>query len=113
MAEKELKLRMRGFLDRVEDGEQAVILIDDIQKALVIPMAELPKGSKEGTYFNIEEKSGQFRVLSIDKRATEREAKKRSEEHTSELQSRGHLVCRLLLEKKKNKYKQKRVQRTN
>src|SRR5215510_16372311 len=27
--------------------------------------------------------------------------KGRSEEHTSELQSRGHLVCRLLLEKKK------------
>src|SRR5690625_2047833 len=29
----------------------------------------------------------------------------RSEEHTSELQSRGHLVCRLLLEKKKNEKK--------
>src|SRR6266508_6207634 len=28
---------------------------------------------------------------------------KRSEEHTSELQSRGHLVCRLLLEKKKRR----------
>src|SRR2546422_7051384 len=28
--------------------------------------------------------------------------RKRSEEHTSELQSRLHLVCRLLLEKKKN-----------
>src|SRR5439155_8945332 len=28
----------------------------------------------------------------------------RSEEHTSELQSRGHLVCRLLLEKKKELY---------
>src|SRR5690625_6219426 len=28
------------------------------------------------------------------------EKKSRSEEHTSELQSRGHLVCRLLLEKK-------------
>src|SRR5437870_5954461 len=28
-------------------------------------------------------------------------AEGRSEEHTSELQSRGHLVCRLLLEKKK------------
>src|SRR5437870_6686299 len=27
----------------------------------------------------------------------------RSEEHTSELQSRGHLVCRLLLEKKNTK----------
>src|SRR5690625_6320199 len=29
------------------------------------------------------------------------EVQLRSEEHTSELQSRGHLVCRLLLEKKK------------
>src|SRR5216684_9272228 len=29
-------------------------------------------------------------------------ARPRSEEHTSELQSRLHLVCRLLLEKKKN-----------
>src|SRR5690625_6159231 len=29
--------------------------------------------------------------------------KRRSEEHTFELQSRGHLVCRLLLEKKKKK----------
>src|SRR2546422_5133578 len=32
----------------------------------------------------------------------------RSEEHTSELQSRLHLVCRLLLEKKKKKKHQKR-----
>src|SRR5690625_3337940 len=31
-----------------------------------------------------------------------KQSAKRSEEHTSELQSRGHLVCRLLLEKKKN-----------
>src|SRR5207253_9856730 len=33
--------------------------------------------------------------------------KSRSEEHTSELQSRGHLVCRLLLEKKNKKKKTK------
>src|SRR5690625_6647494 len=32
-----------------------------------------------------------------------RSRRPRSEEHTSELQSRGHLVCRLLLEKKKKK----------
>src|SRR3989442_10953367 len=31
-------------------------------------------------------------------------AQRRSEEHTSELQSRPHLVCRLLLEKKKIAY---------
>src|SRR5436305_7800429 len=34
----------------------------------------------------------------------------RSEEHTSELQSRPHLVCRLLLEKKKKKKKNKQSQ---
>src|SRR2546422_4017546 len=33
--------------------------------------------------------------------------RRRSEEHTSELQSRLHLVCRLLLEKKKKKKKNK------
>src|SRR5207253_6948922 len=32
-------------------------------------------------------------------------AQLRSEEHTSELQSRGHLVCRLLLEKKKQQHR--------
>src|SRR2546429_1526797 len=41
----------------------------------------------------------------------------RSEEHTSELQSRLHLVCRLLLEKKKNKNSittsQTRIQKLN
>src|SRR3989442_7530954 len=31
------------------------------------------------------------------------DAEQRSEEHTSELQSRPHLVCRLLLEKKKSR----------
>src|SRR3989442_9044099 len=33
----------------------------------------------------------------------------RSEEHTSELQSRPHLVCRLLLEKKKKKVFDRRI----
>src|SRR2546422_3193586 len=44
--------------------------------------------------------------LARDERVPRRLAE-RSEEHTSELQSRLHLVCRLLLEKKK-KHKKKR-----
>src|SRR5258708_30555451 len=35
--------------------------------------------------------------------------KVRSEEHTSELQSPDHLVCRLLLEKKKKQYKTNKI----
>src|SRR5258705_9356326 len=40
-----------------------------------------------------------------DKLFRRRSQRPRSEEHTSELQSLRHLVCRLLLEKKKNKQK--------
>src|SRR5258707_9363474 len=36
--------------------------------------------------------------------------RKRSEEHTSELQSRQYLVCRLLLEKKNNRYYERQGQ---
>src|SRR2546422_3914804 len=43
---------------------------------------------------------GLFQLLSHEKH---QHRGRRSEEHTSELQSRLHLVCRLLLEKKKNK----------
>src|SRR3989442_9510770 len=42
-----------------------------------------------------------FRELWLRNGRFARQPAKRSEEHTSELQSRPHLVCRLLLEKKK------------
>src|SRR5437870_10666343 len=47
----------------------------------------------------------------LPSRKTMRRWYSRSEEHTSELQSRGHLVCRLLLEKKK-KIQKKTVTKT-
>src|SRR5207253_8306177 len=46
---------------------------------------------------------GREKQRRIDEGRVQRHAEVRSEEHTSELQSRGHLVCRLLLEKKKKK----------
>src|SRR3989442_8329641 len=42
-----------------------------------------------------------FLLQSLDRFLKEKGVEVRSEEHTSELQSRPHLVCRLLLEKKK------------
>src|SRR5258708_21373352 len=57
-----------------------------------------------------------FRSQAFDgvRRASERDGacnrtvSDRSEEHTSELQSPDHLVCRLLLEKKKTRHQHKR-----
>src|SRR5205809_4709172 len=48
-------------------------------------------------------------VLNPDVQLEAAKAAHRSEEHTSELQSRLHLVCRLLLEKKKKKINQKKI----
>src|SRR5437764_10584096 len=44
---------------------------------------------------------------------TKNSSSRRSEEHTSELQSPMYLVCRLLLEKKKKKKKNKQQERQN
>src|SRR3712207_8385874 len=54
-------------------------------------------------------------VLKLQRRrdhAAARDRRVRSEEHTSELQSRQYIVCRLLLEKKKKSTKYEHLDRT-
>src|SRR5207253_7636743 len=60
-------------------------------------VAQLPAQQLEGRFWEAEA------LYRLKQYAAARSAYDdvRSEEHTSELQSRGHLVCRLLLEKKK------------
>src|SRR2546422_7485014 len=58
-----------------------------------------PHGSRDALTFRVREVAG---GIEGHERTKGRLAGRRSEEHTSELQSRLHLVCRLLLEKKKN-----------
>src|SRR5690625_5636730 len=63
-----------------------------------------PDSPEEVMPAGTEEAVGELLARGIDVIATRdnpRWQEDRSEEHTSELQSRGHLVCRLLLEKKK------------
>src|SRR5690606_42130349 len=68
------------------------------------PLVPDPKGSR--TVRSIDQPArGEPRPTAIRRRDRpflqgRRQVKKRSEEHTSELQSRENLVCRLLLEKK-------------
>ena len=52
-------------------------------------------------------------LLGLDPQFFVTEALQRSEEHTSELQSRQYLVCRLLLEKKKKNKKTKTKKKNN
>src|SRR5690625_5442499 len=59
--------------------------------------------SKEGIIKALQETDYGVCVFQSNNNVVDHQVVNRSEEHTSELQSRGHLVCRLLLEKKKNK----------
>src|SRR5690606_41875167 len=56
--------------------------------------------SRRGSGPRLRWRRGQYSIMWTDGGRT-RERRTRSEEHTSELQSRENLVCRLLLEKKK------------
>src|SRR5699024_8083941 len=68
--------KMKGVLDRIEDNDMAVILIEEINKELIIPLHELPSGSKESTWFHIEKRDETFEVISIDSKTTSQEAEK-------------------------------------
>src|SRR5690625_5062187 len=69
----------------VLSGERYKKITDEIMAKAILPSAVPPPGPVS------------------DELLSKIKKNPRSEEHTSELQSRGHLVCRLLLEKKKKK----------
>src|SRR5690625_6647061 len=77
-----------------------VIAVRDIERgSSATEMLDAPASAYDGVY--VLDRRGQ-RLLAVSSRFFGlRAQERRSEEHTSELQSRGHLVCRLLLEKKK------------
>src|SRR2546422_1256591 len=77
-------------------------------RSTLFPYTTLFRSPPEGIFSGPQkgEKTPPFKVLDLNGPNQGKEidyitAWKRSEEHTSELQSRLHLVCRLLLEKKK------------
>src|SRR5690625_7077277 len=78
----------------------ALPISDDVRSAcdVLAPLVEQTGGLDGRVSIEVDPR------LAHDTEATIEQAKQlwdiRSEEHTSELQSRGHLVCRLLLEKK-------------
>ncbi len=69
--EKELT----GMLDRFEDGNQVVIIIEEAKKEVIVSKEELPAGSKEGMWFLIYE-TDKFEIHSIDHKRTIKENEK-------------------------------------
>src|SRR5690554_7217765 len=85
-------------LFRSREGEGSAVIIGTLVRATIPASCE---------------STGQFESWLLDRLEPAIAAAARSEEHTSELQSRPHLVCRLLLEKKKQKIKPKQNSNSN
>src|SRR5690625_6486008 len=81
----------------ISDAEKEINELEQEQKELEDKKGELD-ADKDNTEEKIDENLSEQTEAEQEINAVD---EKRSEEHTSELQSRGHLVCRLLLEKKK------------
>ena len=69
---------MKGYLDRVEDNNMAVILIEEENEEIVVPIDELPDGSKEKTWLQMEHVQGLYKVISIDHETTAEKAQQTS-----------------------------------
>src|SRR2546429_3688805 len=87
------KLRRQGT--RIVCGEKTLDL-KDFEKIRVVAVGKAAHAMVEGLVFALAPFVGFAGAVAAP-------SLPRSEEHTSELQSRLHLVCRLLLEKKKKK----------
>lgn len=79
---------MKGYLDRIEDEKHAVILIEENNQEIIIPVIDLPEGSKEKTWLRLKEDNGSYRVIAIDEEKTIQESK-RSEDLMAQLRARS------------------------
>src|SRR3712207_7829796 len=79
-----------------EDAEDQLLAaaLDRLDLDLVVEIEGRPSRRQLSRQLRRRQRGGQVALA---------RGQRRSEEHTSELQSRQYLVCRLLLEKKKNK----------
>src|SRR5687768_17921688 len=85
--------RSNELIERLDLGDQRLEIWREVIEKIYLQIE--PTGL-------IEQFEGYYQRREVDLAALEpRTRSARSEEHTSELQSRLHLVCRLLLEKKK------------
>lgn len=85
---------MKGILDRIEDGRLAVILIEELQQEITLPIAFLPEGSRVNSWFDIELEGQEIKSIALDAEATEVKRDKASK-----------LMKRLKMKQRKSRFK--------
>src|SRR5689334_6136444 len=98
-------LKTFGLIPELLGRLPVVTYLNPLDTATLRSILTEPKNALIKQYKKLFELEGI--ALTLDNEVLDFMVDKRSEEHTSELQSQFHLVCRLLLEKKKKKIKKK------
>jgi hypothetical protein len=62
---------IKGYLDRIEDNQFAVILAEEIKKEFIVPVEDLPEGSKEKSYFEITIENNKITSMKMDEQTTQ------------------------------------------
>src|SRR3712207_7087460 len=94
----------------IESGNTKVICTASVSEKVPSFMKNTGKGWLTAEYSMIPRATGERNSREAAKGKLSGRTMERSEEHTSELQSRQYLVCRLLLEKKKRVQKAVRTE---
>src|SRR5690625_2792908 len=104
LAEEGYDVNVGDTIAKVDESAEAGDVVESAPAEEATPVADESPAAPQAEETPVASEAGQDVVASPAARKLAREKGidlSRSEEHTSELQSRGHLVCRLLLEKKK------------
>src|ERR1035438_10785054 len=93
-------------MDRVEEIEAAIDGLPPEEHGRIVQWLRVREQRRWDTRLDSDSSGGKLDFLFDEAESESSKGLLRSEEHTSELQSLRHLVCRLLLEKKKQQDKQ-------
>lgn len=59
-----------AYFDRIANHDQAVLLVESLQKDLLLPTSSLPVGSKPGSWFLIELRDEEITTIELDEEKT-------------------------------------------
>ncbi|PLR79750.1 DUF3006 domain-containing protein [Bacillus canaveralius] len=61
---------MKGYLDRIEENQYAVILVEAVNKEFIIHKEKLPAGSSVHSWFDVTLEDGHITGLTLNEEAT-------------------------------------------
>ncbi|OLS40845.1 DUF3006 domain-containing protein [Bacillus sp. MRMR6] len=67
---------MKGFLDRIEDQQFAVILVEELNQEFILPKEKLPPDSTEKSYFDVTVENGQITAITWNEQETSAQQQK-------------------------------------